>query len=357
MKKLLHITIVLSLLLLISCKNKTESETFVVKEESQQISATDSLHVLATEEFFELALIDSLSQKFLEESKTKLIWENGGSKKEIIDKLAESDFLNYPDLVLGLSNVFYTELDSLDIFRSLKDVYFSNVRSNNRFDKSKRFVPYQYSYLALIKKTSNKNSMPKSFGVMQKEEYFDKIIICDAIETEYGRALFNQIEGIFKFHGYASCWNRIKGGIFSIEDNENDAWGNFWKHDDKYIFHPVTDVIHGYEAGYPPTMEYIYMAEGSYKMIHSAAITQRCKNITKAEVFLLWLHKLDTQSFIVKNTNWYPIIEYADKSEGHRVIDFPTKVINHKINQRVVEKYLAEWLDYWKIYKRNFNEQ
>ncbi len=343
------------ILLLIACKSEIKEDNILVEEAvPKEIIVTDSLYVLATEDFFELNLVDTLAQGFLEKSHTKIIWENGGTKKQLIDKLAESSFISYPDLVLGLSNVFQTELDSLDIFRKLDDLYFSKVRSNNRFDKDKRFVPYQYSYLALIKKSSNKSEMPISFGVMQKEEYFDKIIIPDALNTEIGRALFNSIEGVFKFHGYAACWNRIKGSIFLIVDDEKEAFDKFWEYDDKYLFYPVTKVIDGYAAGYPQTMDYSYMAEGSYKLIHSSAITKRCKNSTKAEVFLLWLHRPETQSLIVKATNWYPIVEVASKSEGHRIIDYPKTVMNNKINQKVVAKYLSEWLDFWKIYKAKF---
>ncbi len=357
MKKLLYFNFILFgvVILLISCKSKNIEEQIEINDnECKEIVINDTLHVLATEDFFELNLIDSLTQKFLAKSNTLLKWENGGTKKQIIDKLAESSFRDYPDIVLGLSNVFQTELDSLDIFRSLDDLYFSKVRSNNRFDKQKRFVPYQYSYLALIKKSSNQSELPISFGVLQDEEYFDKVIIPDALGTEIGRALFNNIEGVFKFHGYAACWNRIRGSIFLIVDDEKEAFDKFWDYDDKFIFYPVTKVVEGYESGYPQTMNFTYMAEGTYKLIHSAAITYRCKNNKKAEVFLLWLLRPETQSSIVKATNWYPILEVAPKSQGHRIIDYPNIVMNNKINQKVVAKYLSEWLDFWKTYKEKF---
>ena len=353
-KNLIVLIFICLLFVLTGCKAEANEEGSLDKEFSSQVTVTDTLRVLATEDFFDLNLTDSLSIRFLEESQTKLLWENGGSKKHIIDMLAESSFYTYPDLVLGLSNVFYTELDSLEIFSNLDDIFFSKVRSNNRFDKKKRFVPYQYSYLALLKKSTNKMPLPISFGVMQKEEYFDKIIISDAIETEMGRALFNNIEGVFKFHGYAACWNRIRGSIYEIANDENEAFDLFWDNEDKFIFQTVTKVIEGYEPGYAPTMDFAYMSEGSYKLIHSAAITNRCQSKVKAEVFLLWLHKPETQSLIVKLTNWYPILEVASKSEGHRIIDYPKTVMNNKINQRVVSKYLADWLDYWKKYREKF---
>lgn len=353
MKKLL-LLLLLIVSLCLACQKRKEENKVTQEVDLIKDVVTDSLYVLATDDFFNLSLTDSLSQRFMDESQTKLIWENGGDKKEIIDRLAESNFQNYPDLILGLSNVFLTELDSLDIFLELPDIFFSNVRSNNNFDKQRRFLPYQYSYLALIKKTSDRSSLPTSFGVMQKEEYFDKIIISDAISTEIGRALFNNIEGIFKFHGYAACWNRIKGALYRITDTEEEAFDLFWDNDDKYIFQVVTKVIEGYEAGYSPTMAFTYLTEGSYKLIHSTAITQRCRNKTKAEVFLLWLHKAEIQSLIVKSTNWYPIVETATKSQGHRIIDYPDLVMNSKINQKVVAKYLADWLDYWKIYREKF---
>lgn len=357
MKKIYPLILIclVTFLLLLSCKSEQPEVNNTIKTKkkktAKKIIVKDTLRVLVSNDFVELNLIDSLSQGFLEESNTKILWENGGNKKDIIEKLATSSFENYPDLVLGLSNVFLTELDSLDIFRSLDNVYFSKVRSNNRFDKKKRFVPYQYSYLALIKKSSNKSKMPISFGELQEEDYFDKVIIPDALGTEIGRALFNNIEGIFKFHGYAACWNRIRGSIFAVVDDEKEAFDRFWDEDDKFIFYPVTKVIAGYEAGYPQTMDFSYMSEGSYKIIHSAAITKRCMNETKAEVFLLWLHKSETQSLIVKATNYYPIVEVAAKSQGHRIIDYPKNVMNNKINQKVVAKYLSEWLDFWKVYK------
>lgn len=354
MKKNVILILLIICTVCFSCSREEKGARDNLVEVQEKKIVSDSLYVLASNDFFSVALIDSLSQRFLKDSNTQLIWENAGSKKELIDKLAESDFYNYPDLVMGLSNTFLTELDSLDIFRELDDLYFSKVRSNNRFDKQKRFVPYQYSYLALIKKTSNPSIPPTSFGVMQKEEYFDKIIISDALSTEVGRALFNNIEGLFKFHGYAACWNRIKGSLYAITDTEEEAFNLFWENDDKYLFQVVTKVIEGYEAGYQPTMDFTYMTEGSYKLINSTAITKRCQNNTKAEVFLLWLHKPDIQSLIVKNTNWYPIVEVAKKSPGHKIIDYPEVVMNSKINQRVVAKYLADWLDYWKIYREKF---
>ncbi len=353
MKKSNILILIVILLIILACAKKEEVEVHVI-ETSDEIVVSDTLYILATKDFFELSLVDSISHCFLEDSKTLLIWENGGNKKEIIDKLAESSFYHYPDVVMGLSNVFLTELDSLGIFQELDNVFFSNVRSNNRFDKNKRFVPYQYSYLALLKKTSNPDILPNSFGVMQKEEYFDKIIIPDALSTETGRALFNNIEGIFKFHGYAACWNRIKGSLYTITESEEEAFDIFWEKDDKYLFAPVTKIIEGYEPGYKATMDFTYLSEGSYKLIHSVAITQRCRNNEKAEVFLLWLHKPESQSLIVKKTNWYPILEIAEKSPGHRIVDYPEVVMNSKINQKIVSKYLADWLDYWKIYREKF---
>lgn len=353
MKKISLFAIVL--LLILGCQNTKKiplAEENTVKEDVKTVS--DTLYILASDDFFSSGLVDSLANSFLKESQTILIWENGGSKKELINKLAESTFYNYPDLVLGLSNVFLTELDSLNIFQKLDDIFFSNVRSNNRFDKQKRFLPYQYNYLALIKKSSNKLAFPNSFGALQKEEYFNKLVISDAINTEIGRALFNNIEGIFKFHGYAACWSRIKGSLFAITDTESEAFDIFWEQEDKFLVQAVTKVIEGYETGYPPTMQFAYLSEGSYKIINSLAITNRCRNQHKAEVFLLWLHKAETQSMIVKTTNWYPIIEIATKSLGHRIIDYPKATMNNKIDQRVVAKYLSDWLDYWKIYKESY---
>ena len=342
------------ILLIIACKSEKQDNNVIQEDKPEEIIITDTLRILASDDFFEFNLADSLSQQFIEKNRIQLVWENGGNKKQLIEKLANSNYHDYPDVVLGLSNVFKTELDSLDIFQPLDDLYFSKVRSNNRFDQKKRFVPYEYSYLSLIKKSSNNSVLPISFGELQKEDYFDKIIISDAIDTEFGRALFNNIEGIFKFHGYAACWNRIRGSIFQIEDDDNEAFDKFWKYDDKYIFYPVTKVIDGYEPGYPPTMAYTYMSEGSYRIIHSAAITKGCQNTGKAEVFLLWLHKPQTQSLIVNTTNWYPILEIATKSEGHRIIDYPKTVMNNKINDKVVTKYLSQWLDYWKNYREKF---
>lgn len=354
-KLLLFIVLVLALLFIVGCKAKVD-EVKEITEESvvPAIIAVDRLYILATEEFFELSLADSLSEKFLHECKTELIWENGGDRRTIINKLRDSDYANYPDLIMGLSNVFLTELDSLEIFKPVNKVFFSNVRANNRFDKSDRFIPYEYSYLALIKKSANNAAMPFSFGVMQKEEYFDKIIIPDALTTEAGRALFNNIEGIFKYHGYASCWNRIRGSLFSIKDSEKEAFDQFWELDDKYLFSPVTTVIEGYEPGYDQTMDYVYMAEGTYKLIHSVAISEECANLTKAEMFLLFIHKSNIQSLLVKATNWYPIVESAPKSEGHIIIDFPTNIMNGKISQKVVAQYLDLWLSYWEVFKKKF---
>ena len=354
--KLLFLSVFAVLIILnFGCKKEVEDiEQTKKKAKIIKVVAEDTLYVLATEDFFRLSLADSLSKKFLKENRTQLIWENGGDKKNIIDKIRDNDFVNYPDLMLGLSNVFLTELDSLEIFKTLPKVYLSNVRSHNRVDKTSRFVPYEYSYLALIKKSDNKTEMPFSFGVMQKEVYFDKIIISDAINTEAGRALFNNIEGIFKYHGYAACWNRIKGSLYSIKESEKEAFDEFWEMDNKYLFFPVTTVIEGYEPGYPQTMDYVYMAEGTYKLIHSAAISERCANPSKAEVFMLFLHKTDVQSLLVTKTKWYPVVESAPKSAGHSIIDFPPTVMNNKISQNVVAQYLAEWLEYWQIFKKKF---
>ena len=347
--------LILLLLFNVGCKAKVDDVREVAeKVVVSAVEAEDRLYILATEEFFELSLADSLSEKFLHECKTELIWENGGDRKNIISKLRDSDYANYPDLIMGLSNVFLTELDSLEIFAPVNEVFFSNVRANNRFDKSSRFIPYEYSYLALIKKSADDSAMPFSFGVMQKEEYFDKIIIPDAFATETGRALFNNIEGVFKYHGYASCWNRIKGSLYSIKDSEKEAFDQFWELDDKYLFFPVTTVVEGYEPGYFQTMDYTYMAEGTYKLIHSVAISEGCANLTKAEMFLLFIHKSNIQSLLVKATNWYPIVESAPKSEGHIIIDFPTNIMNGKINQQVVAQYLDQWLGYWEVFKKNF---
>ncbi len=342
-------------ILLIACnsesdKNKKPKEN----HKNNNIVAKDSLYILATDDFFETSLSNSLSQSFLEDSEIKLIWENGGSKKELIDCLAEVDYHNYPDLVLGLSNVFVTEIDSLDMFQNIGNFYFSKVRSDNKIPRHKNLLPYEFSFLTLIGKTKDSLDFPISFAELQLEKFYDKLILCDAIDTEIGRASFLNIVGIFKFHGYSSCFKMIKSSIDKIKSNENEAIKHFLEKPNRLIYTSISEVLKLDNGN--NLLKFKYFPEGSFKIIHSAGITKHTKKQDSCEKFLVFLHKTEIQEAISTATKHYPVNASAKRHESFRRLNFPDKYVNSKVKQWVVDKHLADWIEYWKKYRRGYNE-
>lgn len=349
--KIKYVIIVTLVIFFIGCKNQ---DNFIEKDVALETSKTeysDSLYILATEDFFVNSLNDTLSKKFAMEFNTRLIWENGGNKREIYDIFDTASFEYYPDIVLGISNVFYKEWNDINVFEKLRKIFFSNVRKNSKFDKKSRFVPYEYSYLVLVGKTDSKTRLPLGFGELQKEDYFNDLVLSDAINTEYGRALFNNIEAIFRYHGFLTCWYRLEGAILKIENDDEKAINTFLDSEpDKMIFLPVSELIPSFGDKNKSLFSYQYPQEGTYKIIHGAAVTSRSTNKEKAYSFILSLLNDKTQALIVKNNNWLPVNEVADKSENYKYINFPSRIINDKINFKNVNKYLELWLKEWKSY-------
>ncbi|OQY37155.1 MAG: hypothetical protein B6226_05485 [Candidatus Cloacimonetes bacterium 4572_65] len=290
------IILLLVIIALVACQKENTplpSVAKVVKSSAEAVSIKDTLYILATKEIANSYLADSLASRFALDTNTLIKWESGGSQKELVDILRNKSYKQYPDLIMGLSNVFYAELDSLSIFKPIEKIYFSSVRTNNKYDKKRRFMPYEFTFLALVGKTDSKLEYPESWGELQQEKYYSRIVVPDAVDTEIGRAVFLNTMGIFKFHGYASCWKRVRGSIDAIVDSEKHAFDQFWSQKDKLIF------------------------------------------------------------LIVNKTNYYPVNEMATKSPGHRLISYPEKYVNDKIYKNIVSDYLEDWLNFWRRYKRS----
>jgi len=336
MKKIL---LVLILALIISCGKKDNNK---ISDEIQ------TLNIYAVDIFLNEDLYENIIPIFTNIFKCEITVTKFPNALSMLDKaISEKDSTNI-DIVFGIDNTL--------LFRALQDSLFFPYESNNLhninddliFDKEYRVNPVCYSNIVFIYNSNVITNPPSTFGEMQDGKFKDQIILLDPRTTSIGRAMLYWSVAAFGRNGYGHFWRSIKDNVFSIFDNQNDAYNAFLAGEAPMIIGmdttPIYHIQHDNTDKYKSTIP----KEGGFKFIQGVGILNSSPKKDLAGKFVDFLLSLEFQKIITDEMWMKPANKKVKLPVEYEILPKITKDYTNELSIRQTRWQYNEWIAKWK---------
>jgi thiamine transport system substrate-binding protein len=249
------------------------------------------------------------------------------------------------DLVIGLDNTSCGNLDLDSLFvRPELDI---PLQKNLKLEKSGRLIPYGFNYLALI--YPNNSEHPVSFGEMQDPNWYKSIILPNAESSTVGKGVLLWTIALFNHGGYRHFWRSIDPNIKITTSSFEEAYDMFLSGESQFILgYSTLPFYHNEQVG-KQELSSVIPAEGSYKIIKFAAITQNCSNKIEAEQILKHILSAEFQQNKIPQMFMHPARSDVSYKIKQHYIELPTRDVTWQLPLKIIDYnekiYLSRWQD------------
>ncbi len=333
------IFLLLILVLILSCNKQNSVET------SNEIQ---TLKIYAVDIFLNEDFYENIIPIFTNIFKCEIKVTKFSNSLSMLDQaISEKDSTDI-DLVFGIDNTL--------LFRALQDSLFFPYESNNLhnidddliFDKEYRVNPVCYSNIAFIYNSYIITDPPSTFGEMQDGKFKDQIILLDPRTTSIGRAMLYWSVAAFGRNGYGHFWRSIKDNVFSIFDDQNDAYNAFLAGEAPMIIGMDTTPI--YHIQYDNTDKYksTIPKEGGFKFIQGVGILNSSQKKELAAKFVDFLLSLEFQEIITDEMWMKPANKKVKLPVDYEILPQITNDYTNELSIRQTRWQYNEWIAKWK---------
>lgn len=333
------IFLLLILVLILSCNKQNSVET------SNEIQ---TLKIYAVDIFLNEDFYENIIPIFTNIFKCEIKVTKFSNSLSMLDQaISEKDSTDI-DLVFGIDNTL--------LFRALQDSLFFPYESNNLhnidddliFDKEYRVNPVCYSNIAFIYNSYIITDPPSTFGEMQDGKFKDQIILLDPRTTSIGRAMLYWSVAAFGRNGYGHFWRSIKDNVFSIFDDQNDAYNAFLAGEAPMIIGmdttPIYHIQHDNTDKYKSTIP----KEGGFKFIQGVGILNSSQKKELAAKFVDFLLSLEFQEIITDEMWMKPANKKVKLPVDYEILPQITNDYTNELSIRQTRWQYNEWIAKWK---------
>ncbi|WAJ27663.1 thiamine ABC transporter substrate binding subunit [Jeongeupella avenae] len=262
----------------------------------------------------------------------------------ILNRLRLEGATSPADLALGMTTDMVPEMKASGLFApSGVDVSKTVVPGNFRDDT---FVPFDYSYLAVMVDTQSGAAVPTSFDDLVNGDPSQKIAIQDPRSSTPGLGLMLWMKAVYGDEA-AAKWKQLSNRILTVTPGWSESYNLFTKGEVPLVLsYTTSEAYHVIEEG-TDRYKAAAFAEGQYVQVEVAGRLTGSKNPELAARFLAFILTPEFQN-VIPTTNWaYPVIADAaplpeafaalPKVEKPLAIDPETVAANR-------EAWTAEWL-------------
>lgn len=204
------------------------------------------------------------------------------------------------DIVLGLDTNLTAEAKATGLFAPHSSAG-ENVKVPGDW-KDDTFVPYDYSYFAVVYDTEKLKNPPKSLKELVEGDPEQKIAIQDPRTSTPGLGLLLWVKSVYGDKA-PEAWAKLKGRVLTVTPGWSEAYGLFTKGEAPMVlsyttspaYHMVADKTERYQAA--------SFEEGHYLQIEVAGITTTGAKNPLAEKFMAFMTGPGFQD-VIPETNW-----------------------------------------------------
>ena len=336
MKKILLFFIII---LILSCSKQNNNE---IPDEIQTLNIY-AVDIFLNDDFYENIIpiftnIFNCEVKVSKFSNALFMLEKTISEKDSTDI----------DMVFGIDNTL--------LFRALQDSLFFPYESNNLhniyddliFDKEYRVSPVCYSNIAFIYNNYVITDPPSTFGEMQDGKFKDQIIILDPRTSSIGRAMLFWSVSAFGRNGYGHYWRSIKDNVFSIFEDQDDAYNSFLAGEAPMIIGMDTTPIYHIQHDNTDKYKSIIPKEGGFKFIQGVGILNSSQKKYLAGKFVDFLLSSDFQEIITDEMWMKPANKKIKLPVDYEILPQITNDYTNELSIRQTRWQYKEWIAKWK---------
>ena len=246
------------------------------------------------------------------------------------------------DVVIGLTTDLVPEAKATGLFAE-SGVDLSPLALPIAYDDPV-FVPFDYSYLAVMVDTEVAETWPTSLDELVSGDPEQKIAIEDARTSTPGLGLLLWFQAVYGDEA-PEKWAAFSDRILTVTPGWSEAYGLFTSGEVPLVLSYTTSpAYHMIEEG-TERYQAAAFAEGQYLQIEVAAMMQGTDQPDLARDFLAFILTPDFQS-IIPTGNWaYPVIEGIDlPAEFAKLIKVDKPLY---IDPETVAKNRREWTREW----------
>ena len=247
------------------------------------------------------------------------------------------------DIVLGLDTNLINDAKASGLFapHGLSDVK-SNVPDNFQDEV---FLPYDYSYFAVIYDSEKMKNPPKSMAELIDGDVSQKIILMDPRTSTPGLGMMLWVKDLYGDKA-GEQWQKLNKRVLTVTPGWSEGYGLFTKGEAPMVlsyttsaaYHMISDKTERYKA--------VTFEEGNYLQIELAGQTINGAKNPRAAEFLKFM-TTDGFQDVIPQTNWmYPAYDTsAPLDAAFDTLPKPDKSL--LIASETVAQNRKAWVDEW----------
>ena len=247
------------------------------------------------------------------------------------------------DIVLGLDTNLINDAKASGLFapHGLSDVK-SNVPDNFQDEV---FLPYDYSYFAVIYDSEKMKNPPKSMAELIDGDVSQKIILMDPRTSTPGLGMMLWVKDLYGDKA-GEQWQKLNKRVLTVTPGWSEGYGLFTKGEAPMVlsyttsaaYHMISDKTERYKA--------VTFEEGNYLQIELAGQTINGAKNPRAAEFLKFMTTAGFQD-VIPQTNWmYPAYDTsAPLDAAFDALPKPDKSL--LIASETVAQNRKAWVDEW----------
>jgi thiamine transport system substrate-binding protein len=247
------------------------------------------------------------------------------------------------DIVLGLDTNLISDAKASGLFapHGLSDVK-SNVPDNFQDEV---FLPYDYSYFAVIYDSEKLQNPPKSMAELIDGDASQKIILMDPRTSTPGLGMMLWVKDLYGDKA-AEQWQKLSKRVLTVTPGWSEGYGLFTKGEAPMVLSYTTSAAYHMISEKTERYKAVTFAEGNYLQIELAAQTVNGANNPHAAEFLKFMTTAGFQD-VIPQTNWmYPAYNTSEPLDpAFDALPKPDKSL--LIASETVAQNRKAWVDEW----------
>lgn len=247
------------------------------------------------------------------------------------------------DIVLGLDTNLISDAKASGLFapHGLTDVK-SNVPDGFQDDV---FLPYDYSYFAVIYDSEKLKNPPKSMAELIEGDASQKIILMDPRTSTPGLGMLLWMKDLYGDQA-ADKWQQLSKRVLTVTPGWSEGYGLFTKGEAPMVLSYTTSPAYHIIADNTDRYKAIAFTEGNYLQIELAGQTVTGAKNPRAAEFLKFMTTTGFQD-VIPETNWmYPAYNTSKPlNAAFDTLPKPDKSL--LLPSNTVAQNRKAWVDEW----------
>lgn len=247
------------------------------------------------------------------------------------------------DIVLGLDTNLISDAKASGLFapHGLTDIK-SNVPDSFQDDV---FLPYDYSYFAVIYDSEKLKNPPKSMAELIDGDAAQKIILMDPRTSTPGLGMLLWMKDLYGDQA-ADKWQQLSKCVLTVTPGWSEGYGLFTKGEAPMVLSYTTSPAYHIVADNTDRYKAIAFTEGNYLQIELAGQTVTGAKNPRAAEFLKFMTTAGFQD-VIPETNWmYPAYNTSEPlNAAFDTLPKPDKSL--LLPSDTVAQNRKAWVDEW----------